>query len=80
MPITFQKCHTYNKVFFLDLNKLAFYPPFIIALPAGLFSLLQVFGGCKIEQFTEMLIIRSLIDFPSGGFGSFAKNKVKFLK
>jgi hypothetical protein len=26
MPITFQKCHAYNKVFFLNLNELAFYP------------------------------------------------------
>jgi hypothetical protein len=73
MPITFQKCHAYNKVFFLDLNKLAFYPPFIISLPAMLFSLLQVLGGCQIERFTEMLIIRSLIDFPSRGFESFTK-------
>jgi hypothetical protein len=38
MPITFQKCHAYNKVFFLDLNELAFYPPFIISLPAGLLA------------------------------------------
>jgi hypothetical protein len=73
MLITFQKFHAYNKVFFLDLNKLAFYPPFIILLHVGLFSLLQVLSGCKIEQFTEMLIICSLIDFPSGGFESFAK-------
>ena len=57
MLITFEKCHTYNKVFFLDLNKLAFYPPFIISLPVGLFSLLRVLGGCKIEWFTEMLIM-----------------------
>jgi hypothetical protein len=28
MLITFRKYHVYNKVFFLDLNKLAFYPPF----------------------------------------------------
>ena len=49
MPIIFQKCHAYNKVFFLDLNELAFYPPFIISLPVGLFGLLQVLGGSKIE-------------------------------
>jgi len=29
-----------------------------------------------IEQFTDMLIIRSLIDFPSGGFENFAKIKL----
>ena len=73
MPITFQKCHAYNKVFFLDLNELAFYPPFIILLPTGLFGLRQFLGGCKIERFTEMLIIRSLIDFLSGVFESFVK-------
>ena len=80
MPITFQKCRAYNKVFFLDLNKLGFYPPFIILLPVGLFSLLQILGGCKIEQFIEMLSICSLIDFLFRDFESFAKNKVKFLK
>ena len=53
MPVTFQKCHAYNKVFFLDLNELAFYPPFIISLPVGLFSLLQVMGGCKTERFSQ---------------------------
>ena len=37
MSVTFQKYHVYNKVFFLDSNKLAFYPPFIISLPVGLF-------------------------------------------
>ena len=73
MSVTFQKYHVYNKVFFLDSNKLAFYPPFIISLPTGLFSLLQVLAGCKIEQFTEMLIIRSLTDFLSGGFESLVK-------
>ena len=80
MLITFEKCHTYNKVFFLDLDKSAFYPPLIVSLPVELFSLLHVLGGCRIQRFTKMLIIRSLIDFPSGGFGSFAKNKVMFLK
>ena len=59
MPITFQKCHAYNKVFFLNFNELAFYPPFIISLPAGLFGLLEALDGCKIERFTEMLIIHS---------------------
>ena len=73
MLITFQKCHSYNKVFFLDVNELAFYPPFIISLPVGLFSLLQVLGGCTIEWFTEMLIICPLIDFLSRGFENFAK-------
>jgi hypothetical protein len=79
MPVTFEKCHAYNKVFFPDLDELAFYPPFIISLPVGLFSLLQVLGGCRIEQFTEMLIIRSLIDFLSGGFESICK-EFKFPK
>jgi hypothetical protein len=51
MPITLQICHVYNKVFFRNLNELAFYPPVIILLPVGLFSLLQVLGGCKTEQF-----------------------------
>ena len=73
MSIIFQKCHAYNKVFFLDFNKLAFYPPVIISLPMGLFSLLQVLAGWKIEQFIEMLIISSLINFLSGGFESFVK-------
>ena len=67
MSVTFQKYHVYNKVFFLGSNKLALYPPFIILLPVGLSSLLQVLGGCRKELFTEMLIIRSLIDFPSRG-------------
>jgi hypothetical protein len=38
------------------------------------FSLLQVLGNCKIERFIEMLSIRSLINFLSGGFENFAKN------
>jgi hypothetical protein len=38
MLVTFQKCHAYNKVFFLDLNELVFYPPFIILLPTGLLA------------------------------------------
>jgi hypothetical protein len=45
MLITFQKCNAYNKVFFFDVNKLAFYPPFIILLPTGLFSLLKAVAG-----------------------------------
>jgi hypothetical protein len=53
MLIIFHKCHAYNKVFFLDLNKLAFYPPIIILSPVGLFSLLQVLGGCKSERFSQ---------------------------
>jgi len=73
MFITFQKYHAYNKVFFLDLNELAFYPPFIISLPVGLFYLLQFLGGHKIEWFIEMLIICSLTDILSEGFESFAK-------
>ena len=77
MSVTFQKCHAYNKVFFLDLNELAFYPPFIISLPVGLFCLLQFLGGRKIEWFTKMLIIRSLIDFR---FLKVLQNKYKFLK
>ena len=76
---TFQKYHVYNKVFFLDSNKLALYPPFIISLPVGLSSLLQVLGSCRKERFTEMLIIRSLIDFPSRGL-EVLQIKSKFLK
>jgi hypothetical protein len=49
MPITFQRCHIYNEVFFRNLNKLAFCPPFIFLLPQELFSLLQDLGGCRIE-------------------------------
>ena len=67
MLVTFQKYHVYNKVFFLDSNKLALYPPFIIYLPMGLSSLLQALGGCRKEWFIEMLMIRSWIDFPSRG-------------
>jgi hypothetical protein len=49
MPITFQRCHVYNKVFFRNLNELAVCPPVIILLPVGLFSILQFLSGCKIE-------------------------------
>ena len=73
MPIIFQRCHVYNNVFFHNLNELAFCPPIIILLPVGLFGLLQALGCCKIERFTEMLIICPLIDFLSGGFESFTK-------
>jgi hypothetical protein len=59
MSVTFQKYHAYNKIFILDLNKLVFYPPFIILLPTRFFSLRQVLGGYRIEHFTEMLIIHS---------------------
>jgi hypothetical protein len=76
MSVTFQKCHAYNKIFILDLNKLVFYPPFIILLPAGFFSLRQVLGGCRIEHFTEMLIIHSFDRLFFEGFESFAKIKL----
>ena len=49
MPITFQVYHAYNKVFFLNLNKSAFYPPiFLVTYGASDFH--QVLGGCKIER------------------------------
>jgi hypothetical protein len=53
MPITFHNCHVYNKVFFFESNKLAFYAPIIVSLPVGLVSLLQVLGGCKSELFSQ---------------------------
>jgi hypothetical protein len=37
MPVTFQICQVYNKVFYRNLNKLAYSPPVIISLPMGLF-------------------------------------------
>jgi len=42
----------------------------------GAFRLLEVLGGCKIEQFTKILITRSLIDFISGGFDCFERIKL----
>jgi hypothetical protein len=49
MPITFQICQVYNKVFYRNLNELACYPPVITLLPMELFGFLQVLGGCKKE-------------------------------
>jgi hypothetical protein len=37
MPITFQICHVYNKVFFRNLHELAFCSPVIFSLPMELF-------------------------------------------
>jgi hypothetical protein len=54
MPITFQICQVYNKVFFRNLNELAFYPPVITLLLVELFGLLQVLGGCKTEQMNRL--------------------------
>jgi hypothetical protein len=50
MPIIFQICQVYNKVFYHNLNELACCSPIITLLPMKLFGLLQVLGGCKTEQ------------------------------
>jgi hypothetical protein len=50
MPIIFQICQVYNKVFYRNLNELACCSPVITLLPVELFGLLQVLGGCKTEQ------------------------------
>jgi hypothetical protein len=39
-------CHTYNKVFHRNLNKLAFYQAFTY----GAYSFSKFLGGCKIER------------------------------
>jgi hypothetical protein len=53
MPITFQICQVYNKVFYYNLNELAFYLPVITLLLVEHFGLLQVLGGCKTEQMNK---------------------------
>jgi hypothetical protein len=50
MPIIFQICLVYNKVFYHNLNELACCAPIITLLRVELFGLLQVLGGCKTEQ------------------------------
>jgi hypothetical protein len=49
MPIIFQICQVYNKIFYRNLNELACCSPVITLLPVEIFGLLQVLGGCKIE-------------------------------
>ena len=72
MPIIIQKYHAYNKVFFLDLNKLAFYPPFYLD-PYGARCFSKSWAVARQNGFTELLVIHSLIDFLSEGFKSFVK-------
>jgi hypothetical protein len=76
MLITFQRCQVYNKVFFHNLNKLAFYPSVIILLPVGLFSILQVLGACRTDQFHKPAY-HSFFDRPSfWRFWNFCKRKL----
>ena len=73
MLITFQKFHAYNKVFFLNLNESAFYPPCIILLLVELISFSMSWVVARLNGFIETLTIRSLINFLSGGFENFVK-------
>ena len=50
MPNIFHKCHAYNKVFFRNLNKLAFLSTFYLD-PYGAYSFSKFLGGCKMLAF-----------------------------
>ena len=73
MPNIFHKCHAYNKVFFLNSNKLAFLSTLYL-YPYGEYSLFQVLRRLQDRTvITESPIIHSLINHLSGGFMSFVK-------
>jgi hypothetical protein len=76
MPITFQRCYVYNKVFFRNLNKLAFCPPISFLSPMGLLAFSKSWVVVEQNRLTNLLIIHSLIDHLSGGFESFVKQIV----
>jgi hypothetical protein len=72
----FKYARFYNKVFYRNLNELAFYLPVI---PCYLLSFLA-FSKSQVvarqNRWTDLLIVRSLIDYLFGGFDSFAKQIV----
>ena len=76
MTIVFYKCHVCTKELFLNLNKLAFYPSFIIFQQVKLLTKHRVLGGCRIEQLSQNYASSlSLINFASEGFQQFCKIK-----
>jgi hypothetical protein len=73
MPITFQRCHVYNKVFFCNLNELAFVHPLLSHYLWGFLAFSKSWVVARQNSLTDLLIIHSLIDYLSGGFESFCK-------
>jgi hypothetical protein len=50
MPIIFQICQVYNKVFYRNLNELAFLLIHYYLVACGAFWPSPVLGSCKTEQ------------------------------
>jgi hypothetical protein len=49
VPIIFQICHVYNKIFYRNLNELASCLPVITLFLCGAFWPSPVLGSCKTE-------------------------------
>ena len=75
MSITIQEYHVYNKVFFLNLNELAFFIHPFTLIPMGLVAFPRLGWLQDRMVLIELLFIYSLINFLSGDFKSFAKKK-----
>jgi hypothetical protein len=69
MPITFQKCHAYNTVFFLNLNKLAFVStPLLSCYLWSFLAFSKSRAVARQNGFHRKAYHCSSIIFPSGGF------------
>ena len=75
MSITIQEYHVYNKVFFLNLNELAFFIHPFTLIPLGLVASPRLGRLQDRMVLTEPLFIYSLINFLSRYFKSFANKK-----
>jgi hypothetical protein len=67
------KCHAYNKVFFLNLNKFGIISTIFNLIPMGLIAFPSLRWLQDRTVLTELPIIYSLINLLSGGFMNFAK-------
>ena len=67
------KCHDYNKVFFLNLNKFGILSTLFNLISLGLIAFPCLRWLQDRTALTESPIIHFLINLLSGGFMSFAK-------
>jgi hypothetical protein len=74
------KCHAYNKVFFLNLNKFGIISTLFNLISVGLIAFPSLRWLQDRTVLTELPIIYSLINLLSGRFYEFYKIKYNFLK
>ena len=73
MPNIIHRCHAYNKIFFLNLNKFGILSTLFNLIPVGLIAFLSLMWLQDRTILIELPIIHSLINLVSRGFMSFAK-------